>query len=151
MPLYLLQAPPLWLYLIDLTFIQKAAILLWWVEICFHCILLNVALFKFLLYYWLAVFNISCMWWCVWWICFLLSCLSVVLSSEEEEDEDSGTSHVQALEGAKDPHRQQKPVQAMERKMIPDAHIHPSDLNSQVGIMVTYPHRSWIGLLCSIN
>ncbi|XP_060785398.1 sentrin-specific protease 7 isoform X2 [Neoarius graeffei] len=61
----------------------------------------------------------------------------IVLSSEEEEeeeedeDEDSGTSHVQALEGAKDLHRQQKPVQAMERKKIPDVLIRPSDLNSQ--------------------
>ncbi|KAK3568894.1 hypothetical protein QTP86_019575 [Hemibagrus guttatus] len=59
----------------------------------------------------------------------------IVLSSEEEEEEEDeevgGTSHVQALEGAKDPHRLQSPIQAMERKKIADAHIHPSDLNSQ--------------------
>ncbi|XP_026768576.3 sentrin-specific protease 7 isoform X1 [Pangasianodon hypophthalmus] len=57
----------------------------------------------------------------------------IILSSEEEEEEEENrvTSHVPTLEGAKDPHRQQKPIQAMERKKIPDAHIHPSDMNSQ--------------------
>ncbi|KAF5903083.1 sentrin-specific protease 7 isoform X1, partial [Clarias magur] len=58
----------------------------------------------------------------------------IVLSSEEEEEveeKDNGTSHVQALEGAKDPHKQHKHVQAMERKKIPDTLIHPSDLNCQ--------------------
>ncbi|KAM9486110.1 uncharacterized protein Hap1MRO34_006251 isoform 2-T4 [Clarias gariepinus] len=58
----------------------------------------------------------------------------IVLSSEEEEEEEekeNGTSHVQALEGAKDPHKQHKHVQAMERKKIPDTLIHPSDLTSQ--------------------
>ncbi|XP_060731977.1 sentrin-specific protease 7 [Tachysurus vachellii] len=56
----------------------------------------------------------------------------IVLSSEEEEDEEvGGTLQSQAPEGDKDPHRQQNPVQAMERKKIPDAHMQPCDLNSQ--------------------
>lgn len=43
----------------------------------------------------------------------------------------------------------------MERKKNPDAHIHPSDLNSQVGITVTHSLRiesenSGIGFLCLI-
>lgn len=92
---------------------------------------------------------------CAWIFCFTFFSLSVVLSSEEEEEEEekeNGTSHVQALEGAKDPHKQHKHVQAMERKKIPDTLIHPSDLTSQVGIMVisymtgriTYSCLSWI-------
>lgn len=69
-----------------------------------------------------------------------------MLSSEEEEvevdEEDPGTSHVHALEGAKEPYRHQKPVQTMERKKIPEAHILPSDMNSQVSITGEAPGES---------
>lgn len=60
-----------------------------------------------------------------------------MLSSEEEEEEDEkdpGRLHVQALEGAKDLHRQQKPVQSLDRHKFAEKGIHPSDMSSQVSI-----------------
>lgn len=65
---------------------------------------------------------------------------------EEEEEEDGGTLHVQALEGAVDPRRPQKPVQATEREKIPDVHILP-----QSDITGAYKHRNTRTLLCCFS
>ncbi|KAI4896198.1 hypothetical protein NFI96_026422 [Prochilodus magdalenae] len=56
----------------------------------------------------------------------------IILSSEEEEeDENNSTSHIQTLDGAKDPHRPNRLALNVERKKTPDSHNQASERHSQ--------------------
>ncbi|XP_062862033.1 sentrin-specific protease 7 isoform X2 [Trichomycterus rosablanca] len=75
----------------------------------------------------------------------------IVLSSEEEEGDDSGTSHLRTPEGAKDPFRQPKASPAVNRKKMFDMNAHPLEMHSQCPVMELQFSALYMGGLSAVT